>query len=493
MEQSKQIIENEHTPKDILNYLESKENIKIFFTGIGGISMSAIAAALKQKNYKVGGSDIVDKWEIQKLSDMGIEIFIEHKKENVDGYDMLVYNARIKSDNPEIIRAQELNIPIIKRAQMLGALMHSYKTSVGIAGTHGKSSVTSMTSEIFMQAYKISGADFLDPTFFIGAIYPPINSAYRVGAGDYFILEADEFCDSFLNFYPNIALISNIEMDHPDYFADLQAVISSFEKYLANASDTAIINGDDENVIKAAENFNDKIITFGIQNQNANIIAQNIDYSNVFPEFDIFADGVKYAHIKLCVPGEFNIYNALAAASAAYACGIDGRAVETGLNIFKGASRRFEYRGDMKNTAVKIYEDYAHHPTEIKKTLMSVAPFLASTDNGVNGVKRNLWCVFQPHTYSRTHELLEDLCEALTYADRLILTEIYSATEQNKYNIYSKDIADKINSINKEKMDCIFIKEFEEIAEYLMKNASDDDVVLIMGAGDINNLTRLLI
>ena len=478
MEKSEQMIGNKYAPKDILNYLnstENKENIKIFFSGIGGISMSAIAAALKQKGYTIGGSDIKDSSheDVQKLREIGIEVSSSHKSENVEGYDLLVYMARIKADNPEIIRAQELNIPIIKRTQMLGALTHSYKTSIGIAGTHGKSSVTSMTSEIFMRANT-------DPTFFIGAVYPPVNSAYKVGDGDYFILEADESYEQFFNFFPNISVILNIEMDHPDYFRDLQHVISAFEQYLSNTSDTAVINADDKNALKAAKSFNKKIITYGINNQNADITAKNIDYPNLFPEFDIFTNGSQYAHIKLSIPGEFNIYNALAAAGVAYACGIDGGAVEAGLNIFKGASRRFEYKGDLKNGA-KIYEDYAHHPTEVKKTLMSLS-------NMKNDAQKNLWCVFQPHTYSRTHELLDDLCEALTHADKLIITEIYSATEKNIYNISSKDIAEKIKTEN-----CVYIKDFEQIAEYLKENASPEDIILLMGAGDINNLTKFLI
>ncbi|MCL2772883.1 MAG: UDP-N-acetylmuramate--L-alanine ligase [Oscillospiraceae bacterium] len=455
--------------QNILNYLKNK-NIKIFFSGIGGISMSAIAAALKQKGHTVGGSDIKEKSETVQLRDMGIEIFISHKSENVNGYDLLVYNARIKDDNPEIIRAKELNIPIIRRTEMLGALMQSCKASIGIAGTHGKSTVTSMMIEIFMQAET-------DPTFFIGAVYPPVNSAYKLGKDDYFIAEADEYSGFFADSPLNIAVILNIEMDHPDHFKDLQDVISCFEEYLSHASDTAIINADDENTLKASKNFKSRIITFGLQSDKANIFIKNIDYSNLFPEFDIVADGKLYAHIKLSVPGEFNIYNAAAAASSAYACGIGGSAVEAGLNIFKGASRRFEYKGELNGA--KIYDDYAHHPTAIKKNLMEIKRFTQRNN-------KNLWCVFQPHTYSRTYELFGDLCEALSHADKLILTEIYSATEKNIYNIHSKDIAEKLNN-------CILIEDFGEIAEHLKKNASGGDIILIMGAGDINNLTQLLI
>ena len=456
--------------KELLKYLENK-NLKIFFSGIGGISMHSIAAALHQKGYKVGGSDIVDKWETQKLRDMGIEVNIGHKSENVRGYDLLVYMARIKADNPEITEAKKLNIPVIKRAQMLGALIYGYKTSVGITGTHGKSSVTSMTSEIFMQAKTA-------PTFFIGAVYPPVNSVYRTGKDDYCIFEADEFSNSFLNFYPDIAVILNIEMDHPDFFRDLDDVITSFERFLnENTSNSAVVNIDDENVIKAAKNFKGEILTYSLKNENADIFIKNINYPDGFPEFDIIAKGEHYAHIKLLVPGEYNIYNAAAAASAAHKCGISGKYVEAGLNIFKGAGRRFEFKGLLNGA--KVYDDYAHHPTEVKKAIAEMKK-IANKNNG------NLWYVFQPHTYSRTHELLDDLCEALSNADNLILTDIFSATEKNTYNIFSKDIVKKIEN-------CVFIEKFEDIAAYLKSRVKENDLVVVTGAGDINNLTKMLV
>ena len=455
---------------DILKYLENKD-LKIFFSGIGGISMSAIAAALHQRGYKIYGSDSNDCDPVKKLRELGVEVSIPYKRENIsEDCDLLVYMARIKEDNPEIIRAKELNIPIIKRAQMLGALMSGYKTSIGISGTHGKSSVTSMTSEIFMRAKT-------DPTFFIGAIYPPINSAYKTGAGDYFILEADEYSDSFLNFHPNISVILNIEMDHPDFFKDLNDVISSFSEFLENTSDCAIINANDKNALKAAENFKGEVITFSLKDPSADIFVKNINYPGGFPEFDITAKGEVYAHVKLCVPGEYNIYNAAAAASVAYKCKIDSKFVEAGLNIFKGAQRRFEYKGDLNSA--KIYDDYAHHPTAVKKTLTE-AQKIAKARNG------KLWYVFQPHTYSRTRELFDDFCEVLSLAENLILTEIYSATEKNTHGISSKDIAARLKN-------CVYIENFGEIAEYLKKNAAENDLIIVTGAGDINNLTKMLV
>jgi len=352
---------------------------------------------------------------------------------------------------------------------MLGALMSGYKKSIGISGTHGKSSVTSMTSEIFMQAGT-------EPTFFIGAVYPPVNSAYKTGKDDYFILEADEYSDSFLNFYPDISVILNLEMDHPDFFKDLDDVISSFKEFLDNTSETAIINFDDENAVKAAANFKGEIIAYSLKNPSADIFVKNINYKNIFPEFDITARGKIYAHIKLCIPGEFNIYNAAAAASVAYICGIDGRFVEAGLNIFKGAGRRFEYKGILNGA--KVYDDYAHHPTEIKKAVIEMQK-IAKSNNG------KLWYVFQPHTYSRTHDLLDDLCEALSYAENIILTNIFSATEINTYDISSQDIAARLNN-------CVFIEQFGEIAEYLKKNVAENDLIIVTGAGDINNLTKMI-
>ena len=454
---------------EILKHLEDK-NLKIFFSGIGGISMHAIAAALHQRGYRVSGSDIADKWETQKLKSMGIEIFSGHKKENVDGCGLLVYMARIKDDNPEMVRAKELGIPVVKRLEMLGALMHGYKTSVGISGTHGKTTVTSMTSEIFMRAKT-------DPTFFIGAVYPPINSAYKTGKTDYFIIEADEFYDSFLNLYPTVSVILNIEMDHPDYFSDLGHMVSSYEKFLANTSDTAIINADDENAVKSAKDFKGEKIMYSLKDPAADIFAVNITYPGGFPEFDITARGGQYAHVKLLIPGEYNIYNAAAAAGAAYKCKIEGKYVEEGLNIFRGAGRRFEYRG--KLNGANVYDDYAHHPTEVKKVIDEMQKITKEKGG-------ELWYVFQPHTYSRTAELFGDLCEALSGADHLVLTEIFSASEKNTYGISSRDIAAKLQN-------CTYIESFGEIADHLKKSVRENDMVLVTGAGDINNLTKLIV
>ena len=456
---------NDLNNTDILKMLENK-NLKIFFSGIGGISMSAIAAALLQKGYKIGGSDIEDKDIITKLKNMGVEIFYSQVYENLRGYDILVYNARIKDDNPEMIYAAENNIPAIKRAKMLGVLMGEYKTSIGVSGTHGKSSTSSMISGIFFKADK-------NPAFYIGAVYPPLDSAYHIGGDDYCIVECDEYADSFLNFYPDIAVILNIEMDHPDYFKDIDDVTDSFRAFLDNAKKSAVINGDDTNALKAVENFDKKIIKYAIYNKNCDIYAKNIIYNTGYAEFDIYAYNNYYAKVKLAVPGEFNIYNALAAASCAYICGIDGEFVSAALSGFKGAGRRFEYKGMINNA--KVYEDYAHHPTEIEKTLL-----------GLKKIERNkIWCVLQPHTYSRTHELFDDLIKSLSHADNIILKEIYSATEKNIYNISSRDIAARLDK-------AIFIDDFNEISEHLKNNVRDNDIVIVMGAGDINNLFEYL-
>ena len=446
---------------DIIKLLENKD-LRIFFSGIGGISMSAIAEALHRKGYKIGGSDTEDKDIIRKLRGLGMEIFSSHAYKNVQGYDLLVYMARIKNDNPEMIYAAENHIPAIKRAEMLGILMGEYKTSIGVSGTHGKSSTSSMISEIFIKANK-------NPTFFIGAVYPPFDSAYHIGNDDYCIVESDEFADSFLNFYPDIAVVLNIEMDHPDFFKDVEDVISSFEEFLATTKKAAVINGDDMNTLKAAKNFNKKIVTYAVKNQDCDICARNIIYNNGYAEFDIFAYNEHYAKIKLSVPGEFNIYNATAAAACAHMCGIGGEIVAEALSGFKGAGRRFEYKGMINNA--KVYEDYAHHPTEITKTLL-----------GIKNLDCNkIWCVLQPHTYSRTHELLNDLIKSLSHADNIILTEIYSANEKNMYNISSKDFVSKIEN-------AVFIDDFNEISEYLKSNVRDNDIVVVMGAGDINKL-----
>jgi len=453
---------------NVSEHLKNK-NLKIFFSGIGGISMSSIAAALNQKGYKVSGSDINENSTV-KLKDMGIEIFNSHKSENLEGCGMLVYNARIKNDNPEIIMAKELNIPIIKRSEMLGALISGYKTSVGVAGTHGKSTVTAMVSEIFIQANT-------NPSFFIGAEYPPVNSAYKLGSDDFCIVECDEFSDSFLNIYPDITAILNIEMDHPDFFKDLNAVIDSFEKFTENTSNILVINIDDENVIKASQHYKGNIITYSLKDPSADIFINNINYPDGFPEFDIVTNNFIYTKLKLSVPGEYNIYNAAAAAGIGHSCKLDSQFIGKGLELFKGVSRRFECKGVYNGATV--YDDYAHHPTAIKKSLLE-SNKIAKAING------NLWYIFQPHTYSRTNELFEEFCEALSHSENLILTEIYSAAEENIYGISSENIAAKLNN-------CVFIKDFGEIEKYLRKRVQKNDLIIIAGAGDINNLTKLLV
>ena len=450
-----------------MDYLKNKD-LKIFFSGIGGVSMSAIAAALKQSGYEICGSDISESETVNALREMGIKIFSGHKSENIENCGLLVYNARIKEDNPEIIRAKELNIPAIPRAKILGELMRIGGVSIGISGTHGKTTVTSMISEIFTQAGK-------EPSFFIGA--PPLDSAYKMGKNDYFIAESDEYQDQFLDLYPNISLILNIEMDHPDFFPDLNAVISSFEKFLGNTSEAAVICAEDKNAAAAVKNFKGEVLTYSLIDPLSGIFVKNIYYPGGFPEFDILADGEIYAHIKLPVPGEYNIYNAAAAASAAYKCRIEGKFVEQGLNKFKGAGRRFEYKGTLNGAAV--YDDYAHHPTEIKKTLLE-AQKIAKNKNG------SLWYVFQPHTYSRTYNLFGGFCEALSFSGHLVLTGIYSAAEKNIYGISSGDIAAKLQN-------CVLIEDFFEIAKYLKKNAGPNDLIIIAGAGDITDLTKMLV
>ena len=447
----------------ILKLLENKD-LRIFFSGIGGVSMSSIAAVLHHRGYRIGGSDTADNATVKNLKELGIEIFSSHSSDNLKDYDLLVYTSRIKADNPEMIYAKANNIPAIKRSKMLGVLIAAYKTSIGISGTHGKSTASSMTSAIFIEANK-------DPAFFIGAIYPPTGSTYQIGneSADYCIIESDEYTDSFLDFYPDIAVILNIEMDHPDYFSDISAVKDSFKAYLKNTKKTAVINADDINVLEVSESFSKEIITYGIKNQDCDMYAKNIIYNAGYAEFDIYADKKYYASIKLSVPGEFNIYNSMAAAACAYICGIDGETVAKALNGFRGAGRRFELKGTINNA--NVYEDYAHHPTAVKKTLTSMKNFNCN----------KIWCVIQPHTYSRTHELLDDLIESLSYADNIILKEIYSASEVNIYNISSKDIAQKIDN-------AIFIDDFNEIAEHLKNNVREDDIVVVMGAGDINKL-----
>jgi len=442
-------------------------NKKVFFCGIGGISMSGFAEMLKDKGFEVLGSDRSQSSITKHLESIGIKVLIGQKAENVtNDIDLFVNTAAVKSDNPEMIKAHELGIKVIERSELLGDIMKNFKYSIGIAGTHGKTTTTSMLSHIFIAAQK-------DPTISLGGMLDLIGGNMRCGNGEYFIAEACEYCDSFLQFYPTTAVILNIEADHLDYFKDINAIRKSFIKYAKHVpkEGNLIINADIDNLEEITSQMECKVITYSVDNKKADWTADNISYDeNGKGRFDIIHSGEKLGRICLNVGGVHNISNSLAAVAAAYSNGLNMEIIIKGLESFGGTHRRFEYKG--KLNGVCIVDDYAHHPTEIKATL-----------NLAKANKHNkLWCIFQPHTYTRTKELLQEFSECFDEADNIIIADIYAAREKNTVGIYPQDLVEKIKKRGKNAM---YLGGFEQIEKYIIENAVDGDLLITMGAGDV--------
>lgn len=433
----------------------------VYFIGVGGINMSSLALITLKRGYRVGGSDRQRSPLTDRLASDGIEIFYDHRADNLDGYDAVVYTVAISEDNPEYIRAAECEKPLISRADYLGYVMSDYCHRIGVCGMHGKSTVTSMISQIFI------GAEY-DPTVMCGASIPVIGGAYRIGGGDDFIFEACEYMDSFLDFYPNIAVILNIEPEHMDYFKDLGHILASFRKFsdICGINGVTVANADDDNVQIALEGTSTPVFTFGIE-RDADARAVNITHKNGYYTFDVIINGNFYCHTTLSVVGKFNIYNALAALSVAYLRGINGKTASVRLQEFKGAERRMEKKGRL--FGADVYSDYAHHPTEIRATLQSAAEM----------TKGRVFCVFQPHTYSRVYAFLDSMCEALALADRVLMIDIYPARETDTKGMSSALIAERIG--NK----ATYCASYDRATDILHSELGPDDTLIIMGAGSI--------
>ena len=443
--------------------------------GIGGIGLSAIAEILMSRGYNVSGSDMKESDMTDKLARQGARIFIGHKAENVENADLLVYSSAVGRDNPELMRARERNIPIMSRAEMLGLLMEEYESSIAISGTHGKTTTTSMVSLILDRAK-------LSPTILVGGNLSEIGGNVKVGESEYFVTEACEYMDSFLSLKPKMEIILNIDSDHLDYFKDIEHIASSFDRFAHLVPKEGTIIAYDANpfvnrVIKDMENT----VTFGL-NENCDYFAKEIKFDgNGMPSFEVWHGGKSLARIQLRIPGEHNILNALAAFACGHTLGVDELTIKETLEAFCGTQRRFDIVGTTAK-GVKIVDDYAHHPTEIKATLAA----------SQNVPHNKLWCIFQPHTYTRTMALFEDFAEAFNKADKLILAEIYAAREKNIYKISSEQLAEKIKETHPAK-EVLFMKDFEKIAEYVSENAEAGDMVITMGAGDIYKVGEMLL
>lgn len=439
----------------------------VYFLGIGGVTMSSLAHVTHLHGFKVGGSDRTLSPLTDRLAKEGIEVFEGHRREQMEGYDALVYTVAVSEDTPELVYAKENGLPVISRSDYLGYLMRNYTRRIGLAGMHGKSTATSMTTEVFLAANA-------DPTVISGAELSSIGGAYRLGDKENFIFESCEYMDSFLDFYPTIAVVLNIEMDHVDYFKDLDHIKRSYRAYIekTRGCGCAVLNADDENVMDMAKDFRGSILTFGIHKE-ADIMAKNIACKDGVLTFDICHGSMK-KHVQMAVCGEHIVYNALAAAACAILCGIPSQFIAAGLGNFRGAKRRMDYKGTLNGA--KVYDDYAHHPTEIRATLKAARQM---------GFDRVI-CVFQPHTYSRTKGLYGDFVEALRLADVTVTADIYAARETETLGVSSEQLAKDIGN------GALYFDSFAKIAEWLKANARAGDMILTMGAGNITNLSKEL-
>lgn len=451
-----------------------KDYKNIYMCGIGGISMSGLAEILKYWGFHVSGSDGMQSKMTDHLISKGINVIIGQKEENVtDEYDLFIYTAAIRKDNPEYMKAESLGIKMIERGEFLGELTKLFKTTIGISGTHGKTTTTSMLSCIFLKAN-------LDPSIQVGSLLKQINGNYRVGESDYFIIEACEYCDSFLNFKQHSALITNIDNDHLDYFGNLDNIVESFKKYMdcIDPNGYVAINKDNENAMRVASAVKSNLITYSIKT-TADVYANNITYDELgCGEFDLYYKDELLGRVKMSVPGEHNVSNGVGAASLALMYNIDFESIKEGLKDYEGANRRLEYKGEFKG--LPVYDDYAHHPTEIEAT---ASAFLKREHN-------KSWAIFEPHTFSRAYNHKEDFAKVLSVFDNIIIIDIYAAREVNKFGITSDDLVEEVKKYNK---NVVHISDYEDIYNYLKENTNDNDIIITLGAGLVTKVSELLV
>lgn len=438
--------------QEIKQYIQPGRHVHL--VGIGGVSMRPLGLVLQGMGLIVTGSDMNSSVSTDELIAQGIHVSIGHRAENIQGAACIIRTAAAHNDNPEIQAARAAGIPIFERAQAWGVIMQEYKNAICFSGTHGKTTATSMMTHILMAAE-------WDPTVMIGGYLPMLHAGHRVGHGDTIVLESCEYCDSFLNFYPTLAVVLNIEADHLDYFKDLKAIEHSFHQFAELATDRILINGDDANTLDAMEGLN--YVTFGLGEHNR---IRAVNTTADWQHLDVVCDGHTYCHLDLQVLGRHNVLNALAAAGTAWLLGIPGEAVAAGLATFTGANRRLQFKG--KFNGADVYDDYAHHPGELSATIDAVRSM---------NYKRII-LAFQPHTYTRTHALFHEFVQELSKPDITVLAEIYAARERNTMGISSRDIQKEIPG-------SIYCETLPQVTQYLRSIAQEGDVVLTVGAGDI--------
>ncbi|MBE6853338.1 MAG: UDP-N-acetylmuramate--L-alanine ligase [Ruminococcus sp.] len=459
------------------NILEGKKHIH--FIGIGGSGMYPLAQILHAKGYYITGSDNNETETLDAVRKMGIPVFLGQCAENIEGADLIVHTAAIMPDNPELIASKASGVPVLERSDLLGLVTSWYNNAICVSGTHGKTTTTSMITQILH-------TQNIDISAFIGGKLPCIGGSGKSGSSDILVCEACEFVDTFLKLYPDTSVILNIDADHLDYFKTLDNIIASFRKFAEKTTKTLIVNADDANTMKAVDGITGKnIITFGTDS-SCDYYPQNIcRQGGAVTTYELMHKGEKLCDITLRVPGTHNIINSVAAAAAAHNAGADPEFIAKGLSEFGGAKRRFEIIG--QKNGITVADDYAHHPAELSVTLSAAMQM---------GYK-NVWAVFQPFTFSRTSILLDDFAAALSIPDKAVLTNIMGSREKNTYNIFTKDLADKIPG-------CIYFdkdktavqtneckqEDFDRITDFLCANASSGDLIITLGCGDVYKVAK---
>lgn len=448
-------------------HIDFEKPCHVHFIGIGGISMSGLAEILLERGFTVSGSDSKESELTKTLEAHGAAVFYGQRAENIkEGIDAIVYTAAVHPDNPEFAAAKEKGLPILTRAELLGQIMKNYKRSIAVSGTHGKTTTTSMLTEILMDAQT-------NPTISVGGMLDTIGGNIRVGGPELFVTEACEYTNSFLSFFPTMEIILNIEADHLDFFKDIDDIRRSFRRFaeLLPENGVLIINSDIRNYEEICGGLPIRVITVGRDPEKSHYSAAEITYdAHACATYRLVVDGVMGDTITLNVPGAHNVYNSLAAIAAAHELGIGNDRIRDGLSRYAGTHRRFERKGTLGG--VTIIDDYAHHPQEIAATLAAAK----------NYPHREVWCVFQPHTYTRTKMLMDDFAKALSAADHVVLADIYAARETDTLGISSKMLADKVALLG---TDTHYYPTFDEIETFLLKNCIPGDLLITMGAGDI--------
>ena len=446
----------------------------IHFIGIGGVSMSGIAETLKNLGVHVTGSDMSKSEITDRLISDGIEVTIGSDLEKIRNADLIVYTAAISKDDPELIEAKKLNKHTCERAVFLGKLTKAFKDTIGISGTHGKTTTTSLVALCFIHAG-------FDPNVQVGAILKQLDGNYRIGNSDYLILEACEYVESFLHFHPKAEIILNIDNDHLDYFKNTDNIKKAFIKYVKLLPNDGLLvyNLDDKNSQDLHKYTKAKVVTFALENGNANFTAKNIKFdNNGFATFVVYHDGIFFDTFSLCISGMHNVLNALSCIALSHSYGITNEAIKAAFSSFTGANRRLEYKGSFNN--IRVFDDYAHHPTEIRATAAALN----------RKIFNESWVVFQPHTFSRLQNHLDDFADSLLDFDHIVLTDVYAAREKDIFNISSQDLADKIKSLGKP---VLYIHDFDSIVKFLKSNVHENDIILTLGAGTVTNIGPMIL